>query len=241
MAFAAAATTRLRFLTGILILPQRNPIVLAKELATLDAMSGGRIEIGIGVGWLREEFEAIGVPFEKRGARADEYVAAMRALWARDDASYNGQFVAFDGMSCNPKPVRGRVPFIIGGHSEVAAKRAGRLGDGFFPATGAAVALEPLIELMRRTAREHGRDPATIEVTTGCPGALPGAGGDAVVAVRDASARGAGRIVLPVTAFMDGPPMGTTQGAQTLSGRGIGDLEARLQEFGQNVIAKVNG
>ncbi len=241
MAFAAAATSRLRFLTGILILPQRNPLVLAKELATLDDMSGGRIDLGIGVGWLKEEFEAIGVPFEKRGARADEYVAAMRALWAKDDASFKGQFVSFDGMSCNPKPLKGSIPIVIGGHSEAAAKRAGRLGDGFFPATGAAVALEPLIELMQRTAREHGRDSAAIEVTTGCPGALPGAAGDPVQAVREASARGAGRVVLPVTACMEGPAAGATQGAQTLSGLHAGDLEARLMEFGEKVIAKVNG
>ena len=241
IAFTAAVTTRLRFLTGILILPQRNPVVLAKELATLDSMSGGRIELGIGVGWLREEFEAIGVPFEKRGARTDEYVAAMRALWAKDDASFTGQFVSFHGMSCNPKPVNGQVPFVIGGHSEAAARRAGRLGDGFFPATGAAVAVEPLIELMQRTAREHGRNPAEIKVTTGCPGALPGSATDPVRAVRDAAARGVGRVVLPVTAFMEGLPTGATQNAQTLTGRQAGDLEGRLMEFGRKVIAKVNG
>ncbi len=241
IAFAAAVTTRLRFLTGILILPQRNPVVLAKELATLDSMSGGRVELGIGVGWLREEFEAIGVPFEKRGARTDEYMAAMRALWAKDDASFTGQFVSFHGMSCNPKPVNGRVPFVIGGHSEAAARRAGRLGDGFFPATGAAVAVEPLIELMQRTAREYGRNPAEIKVTTGCPDALPGTATDPVQAVRDAAARGVSRVVLPVTAFMEGAPTGATQNPQTLTGRQAGDLEGRLTEFGQKVIAKVNG
>ena len=241
IAFAAAVTTRLRFLTGILILPQRNPVVLAKELATLDDMSGGRIDVGIGVGWLKEEFEAIGVPFEKRGDRADEYMTAMRALWAKDDASFSGRYVSFNGMSCNPKPVNGHVPFVIGGHSEAAARRAGRLGDGFFPATGAAVAVEPLIELMRRTAREHGRDPAAIEVTTGCPGALPGASGDPLQAVREAEARGVGRVVLPVTAFMAGPPAGPTQNAQTLSGRVAGDLEDRLLDFGRSVIGRVNG
>lgn len=241
IAFAAAVTTRLRFLTGILILPQRNPVVLAKEVATLDDMSGGRIELGIGIGWLREEFEAIGVPFERRGARSDEYVVAMRELWAKDDASFMGQFVSFHGVSCNPKPINGRVPFVIGGHSGAAAQRAGRLGDGFFPATGAAVALEPLIELMRQAAREHGRNPADIEVTTGCPGALPGAAGDPVQAVLEAGARGVGRVVFPVTAFMEGPLIGATQNAQTLAGRQAGDLERRLMEFSQKVIAKVNG
>ena len=94
-------------MTGVLILPQRNPLVLAKQVATLDYLSGGRLELGIGVGWLREEFEAIGVPFERRGQRTDEYVAAMRALWANDDASHAGETVQFKGMSCNPKPAQG--------------------------------------------------------------------------------------------------------------------------------------
>ena len=145
MAFAAAATSRLRFMTGVLILPQRNPVVLAKEVATLDFMSGGRVDLGIGVGWIEEEFAALGVPFAHRGRRADEAIQAMRALWARDDASFQGEYVAFHGMSCNPKPARGRVPIVIGGHSAAAARRAGRLGDGFFPATGAQVDIKPLI------------------------------------------------------------------------------------------------
>jgi len=132
MAFAAAATSTIKLMTGVIILPQREPLALAKQVATLDFMSGGRIELGIGVGWLKEEFAAIGVPFEKRGKRADEYIGAMRALWASDGASYHGEFVNFDKVNSNPKPVRGDVPIIVGGHSEAAARRAGRLGQGFF-------------------------------------------------------------------------------------------------------------
>ena len=243
MAFAAAVTKTLRFLTGVLILPQRNPVVLAKELATLDYMSGGRIDLGIGVGWLKEEFEALGVPFAKRGARTDECIQAMRALWDKDDASFSGDFVDFTGMSCNPKPAKGRIPIIIGGHSEAAARRAAALGDGFFPATGSPVAVEPLIALMKKTAGELGRDPASIEVTTGCPGALPGAGGDPLQAVRDAAARCVGRVVLPVTAFMQGLPAssGSAQHGRTLTGLQPGALEERLAEFGTKVIAKING
>jgi probable F420-dependent oxidoreductase len=217
MAHVAALTTRLRFITGILILPQRNPVVLAKEVATLDYMSGGRISLGIGVGWLKEEFQALGVPFERRGQRTDEHVAAMRALWAQDDASFAGEFVNFAGVSCNPKPANGTVPFIIGGHSEAAAKRAARLGDGFFPATGAQVDIAPLIELMRRTARDHGRDPAAIELTTGCPGALPNSGTDPRAAVEACISQGVDRVVLPLTPFLP-------------------DLEAKLQEFSEKVM-----
>ena len=217
MAYIAAVTTRLRLMTAVVILPQRNPLLLAKEIATLDYMSGGRIELGIGVGWLKEEFAALGVPFEQRGKRADEYVAAMRALWAADDVSFAGEFVNFTGMNCNPKPVAGRVPIIIGGHSEAAAKRAGRLGDGFFPSIGSQVDILPLLDLVRRTAEANERDPATVELITGCPGALPKAGTDPRAAVEERIARGVGRVALPISAFMP-------------------DLEDSLPRFGETVI-----
>ncbi|MGE0765250.1 MAG: LLM class F420-dependent oxidoreductase [Hyphomicrobiaceae bacterium] len=239
MAFALAATTRLKCMTGILILPQRNPVVLAKELATLDHMSGGRVELGVGVGWLKEEFEALGVPFEKRGARTDEYIEAMRRLWGKDDASFDGAFVNFKGMSCNPKPVAGRVPIHIGGHSEAAARRAAKYGDGFFPATGSQVDIRPVIEHMQKLAVENGRDPRSIEITSGCPNALPGSGTDPVRAVSDVAAKGVGRIVLPVTAFMSGAPSGATQHANTFGGLDASGLEERLQEFGERVIRQV--
>jgi probable F420-dependent oxidoreductase len=216
MAHVAAATTALRLITGVLVVPQRNPLVLAKQVATLDHLSGGRITLGIGVGWLREEFEALGVPFERRGARTDECIAAMRALWAADDASYRGTFVRFEGMSSNPKPVRGRVPIVVGGHSEHAARRAGRLGDGFFPATGTPGPIQPLIDLMRRTAEAAGRDPSGIEITTGCPGVL---GDDPVRAVEECRARGAARVLVPASAFVPDP-------------------EAKLAAFGERVIRR---
>ena len=217
MAYVAAVTTRLRLMTGVIILPQRNPLVLAKQVATLDAMSGGRIELGIGVGWLREEFEAIGVPFERRGKRADEYVAAMRALWAGDDASYAGEFVNFSRINCNPKPLRGSVPIIVGGSTEVAAKRAGRLGDGFFPSIGSQTDILPLFDVVRRAATAAGRDPAAIEFLTGCPDALPQSGKDARAAVEARRAAGVGRIVLPLGAFLP-------------------NIEESLPRFGEQVI-----
>lgn len=239
MAFALAVTERIKCMTGILILPQRNPVVLAKELATIDDMSGGRLELGIGVGWLKEEFEAIGVPFEKRGARTDEYIEAMRALWDGDDASYDGKFVNFKGMSSNPKPARGRVPIHIGGHSEAAARRAAKYGDGFFPATGSQVDIRPIIEHMHKLAVENGRDPRAIEITTGCPGAIPGSGVDPVKAVMDMAGKGVGRVVLPVTAFMTDGPSGAAQHANTFGGLSADGLEERLMEFGEKVIRKV--
>ncbi len=217
MAFAAAATTRLRLMTGVIILPLRNPLVLAKQVATLDHMSGGRIELGIGVGWLREEFEALGVPFAERGRRADEYVGAMRALWREDGASFTGRFVSFEGVTCDPKPLARAVPIIVGGHSEAAARRAGRLGDGFFPSIGAQVDTMPLFDVVRRSAEAAGRDPGAIEILAGCPGALPGSGQDPLEAVAERQRQGVDRIVLPLGAFLP-------------------DLEDSLPRFGERVI-----
>lgn len=216
LAHVAAVTTRLRLLTGVIILPQRNPLVLAKQVATIDAMSGGRMELGIGVGWLREEFAALGVPFGQRGRMADEYIAAMRALWAGDSASFAGEFVNFRQVNSNPKPV-GHLPIIVGGHSEAAARRAGRLGDGFFPSIGSPLDTFPLLEVVRRSAEAAGRDPAAIEFITGCPDALPASGKDPLAAVEERRARGVGRVVLPVGAFLP-------------------DLEEGLLRFGERVI-----
>jgi len=194
MTWVAAVTTHLRVATGILILPQRNPVTLAKELATLDVLSGGRVDLGIGVGWLREEFEALGVPFESRGARTDEYVAAMRALWNDDPATFKGEFVAFERCHSNPKPVQpGGIPIVIGGHSQAAARRAGRLGNGFFPGRYRDEELRPLLETMRSSATEAGRDPAAIEITAG--GALDLDG------VKRFADLGVSRIVIPPLGF----------------------------------------
>lgn len=217
IAAAMAVTTRLRFLTGVVILPLRNPLVLAKQAATLDFMSGGRFELGIGVGWLKEEFEALGVPFEKRGKRSDEYIGAMRAVWAGDGASFAGEFVNFTEVSSNPKPVNLEVPIVIGGHSEAAAKRAGRIGDGFFPSIGSPLDTFPLFDLVRRTAEAAGRDPGKIETLAGCPDALPKSGKDAKAAVEERRTRGVDRVVLPVHAFLP-------------------DLETTLPAFGDTVI-----
>ena len=115
LAFAAAAAPTMRLGTCILIVPQRNPLILAKELATLDQLSGGRVELGLGVGWMREEFDALGVPWERRGARNDEYVAAMRALWAGPHAEFHGEFVDFAPVTCSPRPVQASIPILVGG------------------------------------------------------------------------------------------------------------------------------
>ncbi len=168
LAYAAGMTKEVRLATGILIVPQRNPVVLAKECATLDKLSNGRFELGIGVGWLEEEFTALGLPFADRGRRTDDYVAAMRALWTQDKASYDGEFASFENAIQRPQPTRpGGVPIVVGGHSKAAARRAGRLGDGFFPISATEEELIGLLELMKHTASEHGRDGDAIQVTVG--------------------------------------------------------------------------
>ena len=167
LAFAAAATTRIRLATGILILPQRNPLILAKEVATLDRLSGGRVTLGVGVGWLEEEFKALGVPFAGRGERTDEYVAVMRALWTQELASFSGATVEFHDVYLRPAPVQQPIPIVIGGHSERAAQRAGRIGDGFFPAGVQVDALPALVASARQWAERSGRDPQALEITMG--------------------------------------------------------------------------
>lgn len=198
LAYLAGVTSTIKLATGIVILPQRNPVVLAKELATLDVMSGGRLELGIGVGWLKEEFEAIGVPFDERGRRTDEYVHAMRALWTQDAATYHGEFVDFDDCVMRPRPTQGTVPIHIGGHTDAAARRAGRLGDGFFPGKGSHEELARLVSVAQSAASEYGRDPSSLEVTTGGNGVFGERGLEEVKAL---AALGATRVIVPAFLF----------------------------------------
>src|SRR3954464_5583146 len=104
LSFAAAATSTIRIATGVLLLPEHNPVLMAKQAATLDTLSGGRLTLGIGIGWSREEFDALGIPFERRSARTAEYVAAMRTLWRENVASFDGEFIHFESIRVNPKP-----------------------------------------------------------------------------------------------------------------------------------------
>lgn len=193
LAYVAARTTRLLLCTGVLILPQRSPLITAKEVATLDQLSGGRVRLGVGIGWLREEFEAIGAPFEERAARTEEAIAAMRTLWSQKAPTYAGRFYRFQDARMWPKPVRGTVPIVIGGHSEAAARRAGRLGDGYFPASADPASIPALIEVMREAAAGAGRDPAAVEVTVG---GRPGPG-----AFERMAALGVDRVVVPLRAL----------------------------------------
>jgi probable F420-dependent oxidoreductase len=165
LSFAAAVTKTIKLATGILILPQRNPIYTAKEFATLDVLSKGRVIAGIGIGWLQEEFDALDIPFKERAPRTEECVAALRQLWGEKALPFEGKFYSWPAIESNPKPVQpGGVPIVVGGHVEAAARRAARIGDGFFPAGGD---LPTLFAAVRDECERNGRDPGEVELTTG--------------------------------------------------------------------------
>ena len=212
LSYLAARTSTIRLATGILILPQRNPVVLA----TLDHLSGGRMDLGVGIGWLAEEFDALGIPFSERAARTDDAVGALRALWSQDVASYDGAFTSFANCISKPHPVAGSIPIHIGGHSEAAARRAGRIGDGFFPGEGNHAKLASLIEIARNAAADAGRDPEQLEITSGGRGVFGPGALDEVAALADL---GVDRVVVPSFLF-------------------YADTADALAAFGADVIAK---
>ena len=165
LAFAAAATSRIRLGTCVLLLPLRNPVLLAKETATLDRLSGGRLILGIGIGWMREEFDILGSDWSDRGRRTEEYIAVLRTLWQPGPRSFRGATVSFDDVYCSPAPVREGIPIVVSGTSDAAARRAGRLGDGYFPMAVTPERLRELIGIARTEAERAGRSPDQLEVT----------------------------------------------------------------------------
>jgi probable F420-dependent oxidoreductase len=177
MAFVAGKTRSLRLISSVMILPYRNPVVTAKMLATIDVLSRGRVTVGVGVGWLREEFEALGAPdFDRRGAVSDEYLRIFKALWTQDPASYHGEFYRFDSVRCLPHPVqKPHPPIWVGGHSKAALRRVARLGDGWHPVgANPAVPLRPpelraLLDDLRRLREAEGRDFSTLTISYKAP------------------------------------------------------------------------
>jgi probable F420-dependent oxidoreductase len=213
LSFAAALTNKIHLATGVVILPQRHPLYLAKEIATLDLLSGGRVILGIGSGWLKEEFNALGLDFHTRGARTDEAIQAMRACWRDDVSSFKGKHFNFGPVLSYPKPAHNDVPIHIGGHSAAAAKRAGRFGDGFFPALGEIPRLKELFGTMREAAQNAGRNPDEVELSC-----MARAATDSVKAVEDI---GIARVVVA-------PPAFDKEG-----------LSRGLEKIGSEVIARI--
>jgi probable F420-dependent oxidoreductase len=170
LAYLAAHTQRVRLGTGIIILPQRNPLVLAKELASLDTLSGGRLFCGIGVGYVEAEMRAIGVPFAERGARTDEYLAAMRAIWTQPKPAYHGRFVSFDHIQAHPQR---NIPIVIGGHTPAAYRRAVEQGNGWYgfalDLSDTARCVTQLQEALQRYERPTDLGELEISVTPSVP------------------------------------------------------------------------
>jgi probable F420-dependent oxidoreductase len=167
LTYAAAVTSRVRLATGIVIMPQRNPVVLAKQIASLDVLSGGRFTLGIGVGYLEPEFRAIGANFPDRGAVTDEFVDAMEALWYQERPEYHGTHVDFAGVDAHPRPVQSPVPVVVGGHTAAAYRRSVARGAGWYgfamtPETAAAS-----VDGLRKAADEVDRPAALgdLEIT----------------------------------------------------------------------------
>jgi probable F420-dependent oxidoreductase len=169
LGYVAGCTTKVRLGTGIIILPQRNPVVLAKELASVDVLSNGRLIFGIGIGYLKPEFDAIGAPFDHKGARSEEFLGAMIALWSMEKPEYRGRFVSFGGINAMPRPVQQPHPEIVfGGHTKQAFARAARLARGWFGFALDLAATTACIEGLKSACREAGRKFDDLEISV-CP------------------------------------------------------------------------
>ena len=173
----AGATERLRLVTSVLVLPYRNPVLTAKMVASLDVLSNGRVTLGVGAGWLREEFEALGSPpFERRGAVTDEWIRIFKQLWTQSPATFSGEFYSYTDIRCEPFPVqKPHPPIWVGGHSRAALRRTARYGDGWHPV--GAVAASPLppqemrahLDTLKHMTEQAGRDPSAIQISYKAP------------------------------------------------------------------------
>jgi probable F420-dependent oxidoreductase len=172
LSFVAAATSRIRLLTSVMVLPHRHPVLAAKMLATADILSKGRVTAGLGVGWMAEELALLGAPpFESRGKACDEYIEGFRALWTQARPAYDGTFVKFGGLKFEPKPAQQAIPIWVGGETPPARRRAGRLGDGWYPVSNNPAAPYDTPEAfaaglaeVRANVEKAGRDPAKLDV-----------------------------------------------------------------------------
>jgi probable F420-dependent oxidoreductase len=199
----AASTKKIRLGTGVNIVSQANPLLLAKQAASLDFVSNGRFMLGAGIGWLQEEFKAMNVPFERRGARFDDYMVALRKVWAGDVVEHQSDFINWSGFQSYPVPIqKPGVPVIIGGAKGKIFERIARHGDGWFAPTTNAASLAPMLEKLKATCDELGRDYGSIEITS----MWDNTGGmQAIEAFADI---GVSRLLVPLFAMREGPVEG---------------------------------
>jgi len=157
LTFLAAHTQRIRLATGVIILPQRQALVLAKQLASLDVLSNGRLIFGLGVGWCEPEMRSVGAPFAERGRVADDYLAAMRAVWTQPKPSHKGRYVSFDSVQAMPRPVQTPVPIVVGGRTPPAYRRAVMQGQGWYGFGMSVDDTQKVVAALRDTAKKHSR------------------------------------------------------------------------------------
>jgi probable F420-dependent oxidoreductase len=218
LAAVAASTRRVRLGTGVNILPQTNPLYLAKQAASVDFVSGGRLMLGLGVGWLEEEFAALGVPFDRRGARADDYLAALRKVWSGDVVEHQSEFLHWHGFKSFPLPVQRPLPVIIGGSKGRAFERVARYGDGWYAPTASIDQLSALLPKLDAACAKVGRDRKTIEISAMWIPAME----DRDV-VRRYADLGVERLLVPVPALAMG-----------------GDPIEGMSRFGDEVLSKLD-
>ena len=212
----AAQTSTIRLGTGVNILSQASPIYVAKQAASLDFVSNGRFELGVGIGWLREEFQACGTPFERRGARFDDYIQAMRKVWSGDVVEHKSEFLDWTGFKSKPTPVQDPFPVVIGGTKGKAFERTAKYGNGWFAPTASPDQLTPYLAELDAACSKEGRDRSEIEIT-----AMWFPNPDDLSDVERYAEMGVGRLVVPLPAIVKGNPIES------------------LQAFGKNVIARL--
>ncbi|HEU5194985.1 MAG TPA: LLM class F420-dependent oxidoreductase [Methylomirabilota bacterium] len=229
LSYVAARTSRVKLGTSVLVLPYHNPIRLAKTAATLDVLSGGRLILGVGVGAIEGEMEAMGTPFKQRGAFTDEAIAVMRELWTSETPRFDGRFSHFAGMPFSPKPVQRPIPITIGGASPAAIRRAARSGDGWQPLGLSPDALATAMGTLREEARACGRDAGAIPV--------------AIAMTLGAGARGRHALGSKPAEVLDSARAFARVGAESLLvsivTRDPREAQAALEMVGREVLPKV--
>ena len=212
----ATQTKTIRLGTGVNILSQANPLYVAKQAASLDFVSNGRFELGVGIGWLREEFRAAGTPYERRGARFDDYIQAMRKVWSGETVEHKSEFLDWSGFKSYPVPIQNPLPVVVGGTQGKAFERTARYGNGWFAPTGSPDQLAPFLEQLDQACKDAGRARTEIEVT-----AMWFPNADDLSDVERYTDMGVSRLVVPLPAL------------------GAGNPVENLKAFRENVISKI--
>jgi probable F420-dependent oxidoreductase len=223
LSFVAARSETLKLSTCVMIAPLHSAAILAKRIASVDILSSGRMQIGLSIGWQREEYAAVGASFSARGERLEEMIGAMRALWSQSPATFHGNHINFDRVYCNPRPAARKIPVLLGGNSDPVLDRVGRIGDGWLPFTIGPDEVKTSVDRIRDVATATGRDPSAIEITA-WPGSFdPGAERD-VDFVRSYVAAGASRVLL---------------WPQVSTARDMPLLRQQIESYQEQVIGKI--